>query len=154
MRGVYTSSLKCTSVAAAKTLAYWTVPADAVMELISVFIGSPDNDTNEQLEALIQKITTLGTPSKTDVTPAPAELGDQAASITTHFNVTASEPTFTSNTEWGYQSFATLGGYIYEPVPEERPIFSPGTSHALRLIGTPGSSSSFIVKVSFREIGG
>ena len=76
------------------------------------------------------------------------------ATVTTHLSVTAAEPSFVVNTEWGRQGWPTLGGYVYEPVPEERPIFSPGVSAALRLIGAPGAGMDLAIKVSFREIGG
>jgi hypothetical protein len=152
MRGVYSASIKISALAAAKTLMHITAPASEVVEILSVEITNLSNETNEQLEATLQHITTLGTPTDTDLTPSKHELGDQASGSSVAGNVTASEPTYTANTEIGYAGFSSLSGYRYDPLPEERPTVANSASMGLRMLSTP-TSLDVIVKMTYREIG-
>src|SRR6516225_11083214 len=94
MKGVYTSATKIAGVNSAKTLAYLTAPSNKTIEIIGVTVTDESVATNFQLEIAIANISTLGTPTATQVTPTPHEKGDQAAGSTTYFNVTAGEPTY------------------------------------------------------------
>lgn len=152
MRGVYTASAAISGVTAAKTLMYLTAPANKVVEILSARITNSSNETNEQCLATFQTVNALGTPTKTDITPAKHEAGDQAASSTVAANVTASEPTYVSNTEIGRQGFSSLGGWYFDPTPEERPIVAGGASVGLRLMNAP-TSLDLLVSITFREIG-
>lgn len=152
MRGVYTASIECAGVTAAKTLLYVTAPANKVLEILGASITNYDNDTNEQAEATLQVVGTLGTPTGTSVTAAKHEPGDQAAGSTVVGNVTGSEPTYSSNTQIGREGFATVGGYRFQPVPEERMIVQGGSTVGLRLL-TAISSTALVASVTFREIG-
>lgn len=152
MRGVYRANIKISALAAAKTLIYLTAAAGKVVEILSVFVTNSSNATNQQLEAQFAKITALGTPTATAITPTPTEQGDQAATTVVKGNVTASEPTYSSTVTFGYQGFATVGGYQYAPVPEERNYITNGDSWGLRMLSTPAAFDCEI-EVSFREIG-
>lgn len=153
MRGVYTVGGSISGLAAAKTVLYLTNAADMALELLAAWIENATNETNEQCEAVIQRITTIGTPTATAATPQKHELGDMASSVTCGLNVTASEPTYTSGAEYGRRGFPSLGGYRWEPTPEERVYVSPSESIGLRLLNSP---TAFDAKVgfTFREIGG
>lgn len=152
MRGVYTATVQIAGIAAAKTLIYVTAPADKVVEIIGASITDESNETNEQLAACLQRVTTLGTPTATTLTPSKHEKGDQAAGSTVKGNVTASEPTYGANTELGYEGAPTLGGWRYSPLPEERPIIQGQETVGLRLISTP-TAFDCRATVVFREIG-
>jgi len=152
VRGVYTAQIKISALAAARTLAYITAPSNKPVEILSTSITNASNETNEQLEATWQAISSLGTPTGTTLTPSKHELGDQAAASTVVGNITASEPTYTANTLVGYQGFSTLGGYFFTPVPEERPIIAGAASWGLRMLSTPTAFDA-IVTITFREIG-
>jgi hypothetical protein len=152
MRGVYSASIKISSVTAAKTLLYVTAPADKVVEILSASVTNASNETNEQVECTLQRVTTLGTPTGTAVTPAKHEAGDQAAGSTVVGNVTASEPSYTANTQIGYEGAGTLGGWYFDPTPEERPIVGGQATVGLRLLTSP-SSVDLIATVRFREVG-
>lgn len=153
MRGVYESGISIAALAAAKTLLYITAPSSKVLEAIGSNVGnSGSNVTNQQLKALWQRITTLGTPTGTSITPTPTEKGDQAAGATVVGNITASEPTYGSGLTIGQRGFASLGGYDPSFLPEERFYVAPSDSWGLRMISTP-TAFDCEVSVRHREIG-
>jgi hypothetical protein len=153
MRGVYTVDIKISALAAAKTLLLLQAPAGACVEIISAMVGSSgSNVTNQQLEAEWAKVTTLGSPTGTAITPSPQEHGDVAAGSTVTGNLTV-EPTTYSAQIYDHQGFPSLGGYQHQPVPEERIVVSPSAAIGLKLISTP-TSLDLVVRVVFREIGG
>jgi hypothetical protein len=153
MKGVYTDDIKISGLSAAKTLLYITNPGTVATEIISASVGGCGaNVTNQQLEVQWQRITTIGTPTATAITPTPQETGDQAAKATVGGNVTASEPTYTAGAIFDHQGYASLAGYQHNPVPEERIIVPPGASIGLKMISTPAAFDC-VVKVVHREIG-
>lgn len=152
MRGVYTASIKISTLNSARTLMYITAAATHVVEILEARVGDASNETNEQLEVTLQKVTTLGTPTATTITPAKDEVGDQAAACTVKGNVTASEPSYTANTEVGYDGVSSLAGYLYEPPATARPIIAPSATWGLQLLNTPTAFEA-IVRMRFREIG-
>lgn len=154
MRGVYEASIKISGLSAAKTLMYITVPSNKTVEVLSAEVTNLTNETNEQCEATFQLISSLGTPTATTITPTKAEQGDQAAGSTVKGNVTASEPTYSSspNVEVGRKGFASLAGYQYAPVPEERPVLAGGSSWGLQLLNSPSAFDAMVV-LRFREMG-
>lgn len=152
MRGVYTASIKISALTAAKTLAYITAPAGAAIEIISAYVTNESNETNEQCACTLQRITTLGTPTGTSLTPAKTEAGDQASGATVVGNITANEPTYTSNTDHGHDGFPSIGGWAYTPVWEERMYIAPGASVGLRNLNSL-TSTDVDVRITWREIG-
>lgn len=153
MRGVYRASVQATGVTAAKTLLYVTAPATAAVEILSASITNVSNETSEQLEAALDRVSSLGTPTATTLTPSKTENGDQVAGSTVKGNITASEPTYASNSQQGKEGFPSVGGWRYQPVPEERMIIPPSGTVGLRLLTTSLTSCDFDVEIVFREIG-
>lgn len=158
MKGVYRASIKISGLSTAKTILYITAPATKTIELLSAQIDNATVETNEQLEAVWQKVTTLGTPTATTITPSKTEEGDQAATSTVKGNVTASEPTYGAESSGVYpdshgrKGFASLAGYDFQPTPEERFYIPPSGTYGLRMISTP-TAFDCIVTATFREIG-
>lgn len=152
MRGVYEASYKISALNSARTLMLLTAPADGIVEILQATITNCSNETNEQLEAVLQTVDTLGTPTDTPVTPGKREAGDAASGSTVTANVTASEPSFVAGTEVGREGFASLAGYRFQPVPEERPIVAPGETIALKMLSAP-TAFDCIVSLVFREVG-
>lgn len=153
MRGVYNAQVQVTGVTTGKTLIYVTAPATAAVEILSAnvtAIGS--NVTNQNMECTLQRVGTLGTPTGTSLTASKSENGDQAAGSTVVGNVTASEPTYTNNTQVGKEGAASLGGWRYQPVPEERMVIPPSGTVGLRLLTTL-TSTDLNAQLQFREIG-
>ena len=156
MRGVYTAEDAMATITTAKTVMYLTNAADMTLEIMSAWISNIDNDTNEQCEAALWRIQTIGTPTATSVTPTKMEKGDVASSVTAGANVTASEPTYFTAPDLsvGLAGFALLAGWKYQPVPEERMLVSPSESIGLRLLSNISSATELAVGIMFREMGG
>lgn len=152
MRGTYEAVIKINGLTTSRTLLYITTTANIVVEIVGASVTNASNETNEQIECALQRITTLGTPTATTLTPSKDESGDQAAASTVKGNVTASEPTYTASTELGYEGAPSVGGWAFEPGALERPIIPPSASMGLRLLQTITSLDA-IVRVRFREIG-
>lgn len=154
MRGVYRANVQATGLTAGRTLMYITAPANRVIEILSATITPVGaNVTNQNLEAAFQRITTLGSPTGTALTPNPTEANDQASQATAVGNITASEPTYTANTQHGKQGFASLGGFQHAPVPEERMHITGGATVGLRLLTGSFTSQDVDVEVCWREVG-
>ena len=159
MKGVYTAQYRIAALAAAKTLMYLTSTSSKVVEVLSSSLTNESNETNEQIVCCIQRITTLGTPTATIVTPAPQESGDQAATITVKANVTALEPTYGASGQGadivgmvGGEGASSLAGWFYDPLPEERFSIPPSASAGLRILVAPTAFDA-VVRMTFREIG-
>lgn len=152
MRGPYTVSHKISSLAAAKTLLYLTAPAGKLVKILSASVTNASNETNEQLEAGFQRITTLGTPTATAKTPAPNDPGDPAAGSTVKADVTASEPTYTADTEFGREGFSSLAGWFFKADDQEPLIVAAGASIGLRMLSTPAAFDA-VLKLVFVETG-
>lgn len=152
MRGCYNAKYKISGLTAAKTLMYITAPADQVIEILSAYVTNASNETNEQIEVALQKITTLGTPTGTSVTPAKEEDGDQASGVTCKADISASEPTYDANGVVDGQGAPSLNGYKFEPTPEERPTIKGQLSIGLRNINSV-TSLDVVVQIRFRLIG-
>lgn len=152
MRGVYTAEIEIAALSAAKTVLYLTSPSDQVTEILSASITNMATDTNEQLEAGLFNISSLGTPTATSVTPEKHEDGDAAAATTAAGDVSANEPTYASKAI-DRQGFSNLAGYRFDPLPEERPIVKPSGSIGLQLLAAPSAAFKAAVQITFREIG-
>lgn len=150
MRGVYNASIAITSLSASKTLIYITAASNKPVEILSITVTNYTNETNEQLRIKLANISSLGTPTKTDITPTPLEKGDQAAAATVAGNVTASEPTY--GTDIRNEGFSTLSGWNFMPSLEERPIVQGGSSVGVNIVSTP-TSFDCLVNLTFREMG-
>lgn len=154
MRGVYRAQQQVTGITAGRTMIYITAPANKVVEILGASITPIGaNVTNQILEAALQRVSSLGTPTASSLTPSLAEPGDQAAGSTVAGNVTASEPTYAANTQHGKQGFSSLAGWQHAPVPEERIVVPGGATVGLRLLTGSFTSADFDAEVVFREIG-
>ena len=152
MRGVYTAEIKLSSFSSTKSAMLIQAPALKAVEIISAHLGNVGtNVTNQQLEAAISRVATLGSPVGTAITPNPEEAGDQAAGSTVSGGLTTDVTAVGVNLD--HQGFASLAGYQFAPVPEERPLIPPAGSAVLRLAVAPGVAFDAVVQVKFREIG-
>ena len=152
MRGVYTAEIKLSVWASNKGMILIQAPALKAVEIISAHIGGVGtNVTNQQLEAILARVSVLGSPVGTAITPNPEEVGDKAADSTVTGGLTTDITTYGVNLD--HQGFASLGGYQYAPVPEERALIPPAGAGILRLPVAPGVAFDAVCQVKFREIG-
>lgn len=152
MRGVYTATIGISSLSGQKTLMYLTTPSTMVVELLSAAITNKSNNSNEQLEAGFYRITSLGSPTKTDITAVAHESSSPSTAVTVAGNVTASEPTYASNPAHA-EAWSNLIGYHYDPIPESRVTVPPSSSIGLRITETPATAFDAVITITYREIG-
>lgn len=156
MRGIYTAAYTATNPnASPRTMLYLTAPANKIVELIEAHMTFFVTDSSIQIEAAIQRITTLGTPTATAVTPIKHELGDQAAGSTVGANVTASEPSYTAGAYFGLECQpARSGWHWYARQAFGSPIYVANTA-SIGILLTQGITVTTTVDVSlvFREMG-
>lgn len=159
MRGVYKANYRIAGVTTAKTLLYITVPSTIMVDILSAYVTNESNETNEQILCSLQRITTLGTPTATTITPTKSEKGDQAAASTVKANVTANEPTYGAIAQGGaivdadgLNGAPSLSGWIYETTPEERQTIAPGDTWGLRLVNNI-SLADLVIQLAFQERG-
>jgi hypothetical protein len=151
MKGVYTAEAKLTAWASAKGAMLLTNSSTKVLEIISAHIGDVGtNVTNQQLEASLARVTALGSPVGTSVTPNPEEAGDAASGVTVTAGLTTDVTT--KGVSCDHQGFASLAGYQYNPLPEERMYVAPSASVVLYLVVVPTAFDA-VVQVKYREIG-
>ena len=152
MRGVYTAQIPIASISGAKTLLVLRAPSNAVAEVLSASISNNNNDTPEQLEAGLFKITNIASIAGTAVTPTKHEPLDGASVCGSSGNLSA-EPSSYDSDAIDRQGWNNLAGYRYDPIPEERPIVGPTGAIGLRILGTIDTAFSGVAQIVYREIG-
>ena len=152
MRGVYTADIKLPAWSTTRAALLIQAPAQKAVEIISAHLGNVGaNVTNQQLEAALSRVATLGTPVGTGITPNPEEAGDQAAASTVTGGLSTDVTAVGVNLD--HQGFASLAGYQFVPVPEERPLIPPAGAAVIRLVTAPTAAFDAVLQVRFREIG-
>lgn len=151
MRGVYTANLEITGLSSAKTVILLQAPSTGVLEILSVRLSNLNNETNEQWSVGLYHVTTVGSPAGTSITPEKHEKLDASSTVTALGNLT-DEPTAYSSKPIDQDGPASLAGYRYDPLPEERPICPPSGAIGLRMLTAP-SSVNVSAQIVYREIG-
>lgn len=150
MRGVYEANYDASAVTTAHTLLWFTTTASIGVEILEASVTDQNNTTNQQFECAFQRITTVGSAAGTALTPSKSESGDQAAASTVTANLTVEPTTYTANTSFGDESAASLGGWRFQPIPENRFYIPPSANAGLRLL-TAVTNMNITIRCSFRE---
>ncbi len=153
MSRVYTASIETATATAAQTLLLLEVPATVAVIIHSAEVVAPDDDTNEQIHITLQRLAAVTTPTGTAVTPAKHATGDAASVCSVIGDVTASEPSYDSNTELGNSGASSLGGWRFEPVIAERPEVPPSDAIGLRILTDRGTSKTLTARLTYEEVG-
>jgi hypothetical protein len=152
MQGVYIAQATITGVASPQTLLYCNVDPALVIEILSADVTVLDVLTNEKLVCEIVRVATEGSPAGTSLTPKGTEnLSSNYSAWLADLTV---EPTSyqADVNAFGRRGDSNQAGWEYTPLPEERPIFSPGAAFGLRLMEAI-STSKVHARITFREIG-
>ena len=150
---VYTVHELITTVTTGKTLLYIETHATRPIQILSASVTCTDEDTAEQIAVELNRIATLGTPTATTRVPKPtSELFNTYGGVV-KVNVTADEPVYDAYLDAIAAGGANkLGGWYYDPKPEELTVVSAANDVGLRLVDTI-ISSSINVAITFAEIG-
>lgn len=154
MRGVYTYDYDCSGIVnGPKTLLVIQAPSNGVLEILSAKITSLNASSSEQWHGGLYRINTMTAVAFTG--PAPNQKHENL-DPTTVANASgyciSAEPIYNAN-PIDRQGFNNLGGYMYDPIPEERPIVSPGGYVGLRLTSPVITSGHMNAEIIYREIG-
>ena len=152
MQGVYTFQYQATSVNSSRTLMYVTAPGTQVLEILSAKVTEANVTATEQVECMVSRITSLGTPTATTVTATLTEPTTPAFGGACKANVTANEPTYGA-TPIDQNAYPNVAGYLYDPLPEERPIVAPSASVGIKLLTAVANTYTFDITITVRAIG-
>ena len=134
MRG-YTVSAKIASFTAAKTLLYVANPTDTVLVVMSASVSAPDDDVNEQVDCCLQRVTVIGSPAGTTVTPAKHSKGDAASGVTCLASLTTEPTTYNSVEQIGRFGGSSVGGWVWQATNiHEWMEISPSEAFGLRIL--------------------
>ena len=152
MRGVYTAHIEIASLAAAKTVLLMELPATNCVEILSAQVTNANVNTAEQHTCGLFRVTTKGAPAGAAVNIQKKESGS-AATIVTWLGDLTTEPTTYDAAPLEKGGVNNIGGYYYDPIPEERDIVPPSKLVGLRLLNTPVTPFKAICIIKYREIG-
>lgn len=153
MQGVYViTSGVISALAAAKTVILVELPATVTAEILSARIRNVSNETNEQLEFALTRVTTKGAPAGSTPNVAETETRSPAHGLTLLSNLTT-EPTTYETAHLDHDGGPSLSGYDYRPDPEERPIIEPSGLVGLRIITSTFTAIDCLGQVVVRVVG-
>ena len=153
MQGVYTASYDISAVTA-RTLMYITAASTCVVKILKAVVTMRSDAAGEQVACGFQRVTTLGTPTATTVTPVAHENASATAASTVRGNVTASEPTYNTSSTFDKQGITNTLGFLHAPVEEEDFIYiPPSATVGLKFLEAATTAPDVTVTITFRELG-
>ena len=155
MRGVYTSDYDCSGVVVGpKTLLMLQAPSNGVLEVLRASITNLTNGTAEQWNGGLYRINSMASAGtfQGNANLQKHELLDPSTVAVSSGYILSGEPTY-SPYPIDRQGFNNLGGYSYDPIPEERPVIKPGDYVGLRLTNATITSGHINAEITYREIG-
>lgn len=150
MPRAYTAEGVCTNVNNARTLCYFTAPATMVVKVVEVHVTQRGTG-DAQIDCAIGRISSIGSPTVTNGTAYPHEVGDPASSVTFKFNSTGTEPTYGSQL-FGLEAQPSRSGWHFTPM---KPLYvAPSGTVGISLNnGMSSSNTDYDVQVVVEEIG-
>lgn len=124
-----------------------TAPSTAVVEIMRVWIEQSTSTTSAMADAKLCRLSAAGT-TNTTFTAAKMEPGAPTAGSTVVTTSTAGTATDTLAAE----SFNILNGWLWIPVPEERPVVAPSGIVAVIFTATP-TAATYRYGMTFQERG-
>ena len=139
---LYTVSIADVAVSASQDLINITSTSGMAFKLWRIELGQKTLTTWEAKGVTLKRFPATVTAGSggSAATPRPVNAGDAAATVTARINDTT--PMTTSGTavtllarDWEF-----LNGFIWVPMPDERPVFGPSTGCAINLPTAPSGS--------------
>jgi len=168
MKLTYSALYRISTVNSARTLLLVT-PSQYPLEMLSASITKESSEASQTLLAGWRKVTSLGTPTGTTITPQlhdGASLPTGVAALQGAFkaNITASEPTYGAAAQdadvvglIGAEGFSTGIGWYFNPrtgVDRDREslIMKVGDTWGLYLFTTPSAPTSLVIRATFAPV--
>lgn len=155
MRGVYTVTTSVTAVTTAEPLLYIATPADTMIEILSASITCEDEDTSEQIKARLTRVASGSVAGGVALTPKPTEEQSAASGCTAKGGDTAITGLTSDGAADAIHAAGAnkLGGWHYDPTPEERAIVTISDEVVLETVDTIANSCDLLATITYREIG-
>lgn len=130
----------------------------SILRIYRLSCGQAGTATSQQLAVRWGlKASAFGT--FTSTTPAPIEIGTVASGIaggTTNAAATSGTDASANGagtlTVMGQDGFNNLNGWLWIPVPEERPLVGIDLSFVFQLQGTPTTLTNWSAQLTFEEV--
>jgi len=154
MGRIYSISMADVAVTAAQDLFNITATSGMAFEVLRVELGQKTLTSWEARGIIMKRFPTTVTAGSggSAATPRPMNGGDAAATITARINDTT--PMTTSGTavtllarDWEF-----LNGFIWVPLPDERPVITPSQGFNVNLVTAPSASMTVSGFVTVREL--
>ena len=156
MGRIYTAPFEDVAVTVVQDLFEILLPSDLIVLIHALHITKHDDADSENLSASLRivPVTVTSGSAGTTVTIEKGDEGDVASSCTIEANnTTVATSTGTVADKWSF-GFNMGAGLHYVWTPETRPVFSPGSTHVIRLDTAPAASTQMNGILVFEEIGG
>lgn len=142
MGRLYTISVADVAVTAAQDIINITATANMAFKLWRVELGQKTLTTWEAKGITINRFPATVTAGSggTAGNVRPMNAGDTAATVTTRINDTTSMTSSGTATVVLARDWEFLNGFIWVPMPDERPVFAPSTGCNIKLVTAPSGS--------------
>ena len=149
----YSYIIKSVSGITGTPFAGLATPATTSIEIVRIELGQQDSETSQQeILMLVRRSTNSTFPNVAervvlDETDAGTLLA--ATSITNGIGVATATGSYTASMmRW---TFNALNGFLYLPVPEERPIVKPSSFATLEFLTAP-AANTYSGHIIYREL--
>ena len=146
---IYTALMPGVSVSAAKDLMRLKADTDHVLVIHQVDLTQEASETDEQLVAVLQRVSTDGTGTATTI--VAHQEGDPTFGGSCVHNLTVDS---TAGDVLVREGFNIKSGFFWLPPPELRIVVQPGGRFTLRLPTAPGAAITLCGRIVFEVIGG
>ncbi len=156
----FTSSNAATSVLAAFQPAAANAAA-SIIEVERVEVSQSGSTTSGQCNLAFLNIQTSGTTlTMTSTTPSPLVMGGPASGLAGGTGITTAAKAGTVSSAFtnggsvtiANFNFNNLGGFLWQPIPQDTIIVVPGIIFAVAFVSAPTGTTGWTVSVYFHEI--
>lgn len=139
---LYTISIADVAVSAAQDLINITATANMAFKLWRIELGQKTLTNWEARGILVRRFpaTVSAGSGGSAATPRPMSAGDPAATVTARINDTTPMTTSGTAVNLFARDWEFLNGFIWVPMPDERPVFGPSTGMSINLPTGPSAS--------------
>jgi hypothetical protein len=142
MGRLYTISIADVAVTAAQDLINITATSGMAFKLWRVELGQKTLTSWEAKGIIIKRFPATVTAGSggSAATPRPVNGGDAAATITARINDTTPMTTSGTAVTMLARDWEFLNGFIWVPMPDERPVIAPSQGLNINLVTAPSAS--------------
>ncbi len=152
---VFTTIINAVAVSAAQDLFSLKAGTTYPFILHSINLSQKTLTAVEGKQLLINRLTATFTQGSGGTAPTPVLLspGGSASTVTAHINDTTPGTTNGTTTNIYSDVWQFLNGWLWQPYPEDRPIFNISTGCVVSMITAPSASMTVSGTIVWEELG-